>query len=508
MAIMQKTDVPLLTVSQLTQAIKLNLENMFPNVYLQGEISNLKVQSSGHIYFSLKDANAQISAVMFKTESTFLKRPPKSGDHVMIKGEMNVYPPKGNYQLIIRELSYMGLGELLQQLEQLKIKLHQMGWFKSAHKKKLPRFPARIGVITSPTGAVIQDILHILSRRFSSFHLILNPVKVQGEGAAQEIAQAIAQFNTYQLVDVMIVGRGGGSLEDLWAFNEEIVAEAIFHSRIPVISAVGHETDHCIADYVADVRAPTPSAAAEIVIPEKNQLLEFLQATKRRMQQTISQQIQKDRHRLKGIMLHPMIAHPYSTLEWRMQRMDDFRTDLDRFIQNHLIMKRQTLLSRSRQAMALKPSNQITHFKRLLQDRAYALLQALQKKIHQQRQQLNQCLIQIDQAWQKQQAQRVYLLDKERLIKRLDMLIKESYTSKRQRLGNLEKLLQAFDPKNVLNKGYSILFAEKDQSVINSIHKLKKEQRGRLLLSDGELIITINDIISGKHETSGARRDN
>ncbi len=280
MNLLQSQNVPPLTVSQLTNAIKLNLESTFPRIHLQGEISNFKVQTSGHLYFSLKDVHAQISVVMFKADASLLKIMPKAGDQVIVKGALNVYPPKGNYQLIVRELAYVGIGELLQKLEALKFKLHQMGWFKNSHKKPLPRFPQRIGVVTSPTGAVIQDILNVLSRRFSGFHLILNPVKVQGEGAADEISQAIEDFNRYQSVDVMIVGRGGGSLEDLWAFNEEIVAKAIFHSQIPIISAVGHETDHCIADYVADVRAPTPSAAAEIVIAEKKQQIDYLMRCK------------------------------------------------------------------------------------------------------------------------------------------------------------------------------------------------------------------------------------
>jgi exodeoxyribonuclease VII large subunit len=370
-----------------------------------------------------------------------------------------------------------------------------MGWFKSARKKKLPRFPKRIGVVTSPTGAVIQDILHILSRRFSGFHLILNPVKVQGDGAAQEIAQAIYQFNEHQLVDVIIVGRGGGSLEDLWAFNEEIVAEAIFHSQIPIISAVGHESDHCIADYVADVRAPTPSAAAEIVIEEKNQLLEYLQAVKKRMQQTIAHIIKKDRYRLKGLMLHPLLANPYSAIEWRMQRLDDFRTDINRSIQQLVQIKRQALIARSRQAAALKPTNQISHFKQRLHDRSYALLQSIQKKLLNQKQALSQSVNQLEQNWQRQQAQRHYRLDTDRLIKRLNQLIMDRYIFDKQRLANIIRLLQAFDPKNLLNKGYSILFAEKEPSVINSVRKLKKGQQGKLLLSDGELLITINDII-------------
>lgn len=489
-----KSEIPLLTVSQLTQAIKLNLETMFPNIYLQGEISNLKVQSSGHVYFSLKDTNAQISAVMFKTETTFLKRLPRDGDHVMVKGEINVYPPKGNYQLIIRELSYMGIGELLQKLEQLKIKLHKMGWFKAARKKALPRLPRCIGVVTSPTGAVIQDILHILSRRFSDFHLILNPVKVQGEGAAEEIAKAIAQFNEHNLADVLIVGRGGGSLEDLWAFNEEIVAEAIYNSRIPIISAVGHETDHCIADYVADLRAPTPSAAAEMVIEEKNLLLDSLQALKKRMQQTISHLIQKDRYRLKGIVLHPLLVNPHRMVEWRMQQLDDFKTEIHRTLQQQLQMKKQALVARSRQANALKPTNQIAHFKQRLHDRGQALGQAIQKRLYNHHQWLNQFIIHLKQAWQSRQAERRYLLDKERRIKQLDQLVLDRYLFDKQKLLTVEKLLKAFDPKNVLNKGYSILFEEKTAAVIHSIQQVKREQPARLLLSDGELLITINEI--------------
>lgn len=436
-----------LTVSQLTSAIKSNLETAFPFVYLQGEITNFKLQTSGHLYFSLKDAQAQISAVMFKGEAASLKLLPKAGNQVIIKGELNVYPPKGNYQLIVRELSYVGLGELLQKLELLKIKLHQMGWFKSSRKKPLPKFPKRIGVVTSPTGAVIQDILHILSRRFSSFHLILNPVKVQGEGAAQEIAQAIEQFNRYDLVDVMIVGRGGGSLEDLWAFNEEIVATAIYHSRIPIISAVGHETDHCIADYVADVRAPTPSAAAEIVIAEKQQQLDYLTNIQRRMQQTLRHLIQQNRYRLRGLAKHPLLTHPKTLIEWRMQKLDDYRSDLGTAIRQVLKTREQKILAYRQQSLALKPLVRMTHFKERLSIQERALRQHLSLHIHQ----------------------------------------------KKQKLTYTKSLLGALDPKNLLQKGYSILFTEKGSSIINSVQNLIKGQQVKLLLSDGEAFMTINE---------------
>ena len=295
----------ILTVSQLTNAIKHCLESSFPHVWLQGEVSNFKVQSSGHLYFSLKDQNSQISAVMFRTEASLLKVVPKDGAQIILRGELNLYPQTGKYQIVVRELRFLGLGELLVKLEELKAKLHAKGWFRSDIKKPLPKFPKTIGVVTSPTGAVIQDILNVLTRRFPGFHLVLNPVRVQGEGAAAEIAQAIRQFNEYQLADVLIVGRGG-DIEDLWAFNEEVVAEAIYMSQIPVISAVGHETDVCLSDFVADARAPTPSAAAALVIPDRHQLCHYLDQLRHRMQHVVLQHIRHDRQKLAGIQRHPL----------------------------------------------------------------------------------------------------------------------------------------------------------------------------------------------------------
>jgi exodeoxyribonuclease VII large subunit len=468
----QKASV--LTVTQLTQAIKVNLETAFRFVSLQGEVSNFKQQTSGHLYFSLKDANAQIAAVMFQGDASRLKTLPKAGDQVIVKGEINVYPTKGNYQMIIRELSYVGLGELLLKLEQLKIKLHKMGWFKADRKKSLPKFPRIIGVVTSPTGAVIQDILNILNRRFSGFHLILNPVKVQGEGAAREIAQAIEQFNRYHLVDVMIVGRGGGSLEDLWAFNEEVVAEAIFHSHIPIISAVGHETDHCIADYVADVRAPTPSAAAEIVIAEKAQCLDHLAVLRRRLSQTVTHLIKQDRRRLEGMLKQPMLTNPYALLGPWMQKLDDQREDLDRIMQQKIQQYRLKLESYARQVQGVKPSTLIAHYKQSLKNKSS----------------------QLDQAWGAMQSQRRLRFNADRERKRLAELTGRRVMLLKERLAKLIDHMHAIDPKNLLRKGYSILFSEKDNSVINSVQAIEKEQRARLMLSDGEALITINQIDS------------
>jgi len=326
---MELATPPVLSVSALTSSIRYQLEPHFRFVVVQGEVSNAKLQSSGHFYFSLKDSEAMVQAVMFRTEVAGLTRVPKEGDQIVVKGSVVVYPPSGRYQIVCRELNYLGVGELLLKLEQLKMKLHQLGWFKAERKKPLPHFPKTIGIITSPTGAAIQDILHVLTRRFGGFHAILNPVKVQGEGAAQEIATAIRFMNTHQLCDVLIVGRGGGSIEDLWAFNEEIVAQAIFESAIPVISAVGHETDHCIADYVADVRAPTPSAAAEMVIAEKGAQLKHLAQLVHRLTQAGDHLTDRWRLKLAGIRRHPLFASPYTLLGMRSQRLDELKLRLE-----------------------------------------------------------------------------------------------------------------------------------------------------------------------------------
>lgn len=445
-------DPPILSVTQLTNAIKHSLESTFPHICLQGEISNYKVQSSGHIYFSLKDAQAQIAAVMFRGDASQLKQFPKDGTQVIVKGSLNVYPPSGKYQLIVREIKLVGLGELLLKLEELKIKLLKKGWFKTEHKKPLPKFPRIIGVVTSPTGAAIQDILNILQRRFSGFQLILNPVRVQGEGAALEIAQAIDFFNKYRLVDVMIVGRGGGSIEDLWAFNEEIVAEAIFNSKIPIISAVGHETDHCIADYVADVRAPTPSAAAEIVIAEKTHQLHHLAQVRQRLKQTVFHLIRHDRNRLEGLRRQPVLASPYGILGKWMQRLDDLRDQTTKNIQQRLMQKRMLLDSRQKQLHSLKPTVQIFHMRQKLE------------------------------LWKKN----------------LDQICHRTLMLRQERLKKMSELLHSIDPKNLLTKGYCILFSEKKDSVITSIHTVKKNQDLRVFLADGEILSTVKEIIKSE----------
>jgi exodeoxyribonuclease VII large subunit len=250
-------------VSELTRALKALIESSIGSVWIEGEISNLRRPPSGHLYFTVKDATAQISAVLFKGNQRGLTFIPRDGLLVRVQGDVTVYEHGGNYQVIVRQMRESGAGALQARFEALKARLQAEGLFDPSRKKPLPLLPRRVGIVTSPTGAVIRDILNVLGRRFPNLHLMLVPVRVQGAGAAEEVAAAIDLLNERGEVDVMIVGRGGGSMEDLWCFNEEVVARAIARSRIPVISAVGHETDFTISDFVADVRAPTPSAAAE-----------------------------------------------------------------------------------------------------------------------------------------------------------------------------------------------------------------------------------------------------
>ena len=450
-------DIPVLTVSQLTNAIKQSLETTFPSIWLQGEISNCKLHTSGHLYFSLKDANAQISAVMFRGHASTLPKVPKDGDSVIVYGGLNVYPPSGRYQIQVLELRFAGLGELLLKLEELKKKLHKRGWFSQEHKKPIPKLPRKIGIVTSPTGAAIQDILNILSRRFSGFHVIINPVRVQGEGAAEEIARAIQQFNEADLVDVIIVGRGGGSIEDLWAFNEEIVAEAIFKSRIPIIAAVGHETDHCIAEYVADIRAPTPSAAAEIVIAEKSQQLEKLNQSKRSLDQTITNILRHRKISFKNILKQPIIRNPYVLLGPWMQKLDDTRTHIDSSILQFLKQQKTIIEARKRVLYSLNPRSQILNSQKRLTA----------------------------------------------VSKQLDQLILRRVSFLSERLNRVSSSLKAIDPKNLLTRGYSILFSEKDRSVITSVHKVKMSDQLRMQLADGEILSTVNKVIPNDGQKKG-----
>lgn len=292
------------TVSEITQLIKLELESTFPLLWVEAEISNFRRPHSGHLYFTLKDETSQLRAVMFRSEALQVPFELKDGLQVVCKGRINVYEPRGEYQLLVEVIEPKGKGALQLAFEQLKEKLKKEGLFDTRFKKKVPLFPKKLGVVTSPRGAAIVDILQTLERRFARLHILVYPVRVQGEGAAEEIVEGIDYLGSLPGVDVIIVGRGGGSIEDLWAFNEEKVARAIWNCPVPVISAVGHEIDFTISDFVADIRASTPSGAAEIVVEKEESFVERIENLEKRVIHQEEYFLQEQRHRVFSLIHH------------------------------------------------------------------------------------------------------------------------------------------------------------------------------------------------------------
>ncbi len=318
----------ILSVTEITRKIRIYLEETFPQVWIQGEISNCRRHTSGHLYFTLKDEAAQISAVMWQSNLESLLFKPEDGMKVIARGAITVYPPKGNYQIDVDKMQPVGIGELQLAFEKLKQKLAAEGLFDPRRRKPIPVYPENIGIITSESGAALHDMKSVLERRFPSIGVVVLPVRVQGPGSAEEIAQAIGDMNRYGRVDVIIVGRGGGSLEDLWAFNEEIVARAIHASRIPVVSAVGHEIDFTISDFVADLRAPTPSAAAELVVRDRAELLETLRNMCYTMQQTLTDRVNGCFNRVKSLVESYSFNRPKDYLREFVQTLDEFDRSL------------------------------------------------------------------------------------------------------------------------------------------------------------------------------------
>lgn len=323
------------SVSQLNQSVRLMLENQLGAVWLTGEISNFSQPVSGHWYLSLKDENAQVRCAMFRMKNMRVSFHPTNGMQVLVRANVSLYEPRGDYQLIIESMHLAGEGLLMQQFEALKLKLAAEGLFAQHLKKNLPHFSKAVGIITSKTGAALQDILHILQRRDPSLKIIIYPTAVQGKDAATDIAQMIELANQRQEVDVLIVGRGGGSLEDLWCFNEEMVARAIFHSHLPVISAVGHETDVTIADFVADVRAPTPSAAAELVSRNQTELLQQLQYRRQRLEIALDRLFAEKQQKLRHLSLRLHNQHPQAQLRIQQQLITQLSHRLQQTLRHH-----------------------------------------------------------------------------------------------------------------------------------------------------------------------------
>lgn len=318
-----------LSVTQVNLYIKeiMNRDVVLTDILVKGELSNFKAHSSGHMYMSLKDESGVMRAVMFRSSAAKLKFKPQNGMKVVAHGRITVYERDGQYQLYIDDMQQDGIGDLYVAFEQLKVKLNQEGLFDPAHKKPLPRYPKKVGVVTAPTGAAIRDIINVLSRRFSYTDVVLYPVLVQGENSAQSIVEAIRYFNRNRAADVMIVGRGGGSIEDLWSFNEEAVARAVYDSEIPIVSAVGHEIDFTISDFAADLRAPTPSAAAELVVPSQAELGEKFNNVYSRLYSQANRIMERARLQLKAQTERPAFRNP-------MLKVNEERMYLDRLSQD------------------------------------------------------------------------------------------------------------------------------------------------------------------------------
>lgn len=442
---------PILTVSQLTAEIKTLLERNFEHLWVEGEVSNLRLPGSGHLYFTLKDESAQIRAVMFRMQNRLLKFQPEDGLQVVGYGRLTVYEPRGEYQIVLDYLEPKGLGALQLAFEQLKEKLSREGLFDPARKKPLPPLPQKIGIVTSPTGAAIRDILQIIDRRFANVHILLYPVRVQGAGAAQEIARAIDELGQWPGLDVMIVGRGGGSLEDLWAFNEEPVARAIHRSPVPVVSAVGHEIDFTIADFVADLRAPTPSAAAELVVRNKVELVQTLESLVRRLSQTVRMNLESRKERLSSLVYR--LTDPRKRVSDQRLHLDDLSSRLATSIQQSLGRRIDRFRMKVESLTLLHPGKRVTDYSHRL------------SQIH----------------------------------RRLAVAGRSSMRFYRQRVEVAAGRLQSLSPLAVLERGYGIARVLPSREIIRDASRLRVDDRVNVKVHRGEFVARVEKM-SGAEE--------
>ncbi len=356
------------SVTELTRRVKSLLESGVGTVWVAGEISNLRVPSSGHMYFTLKDERSQVAAVMFKGRNQSLRFQPKDGLEVVVHGLVSVYEARGQYQILVDRMEPRGVGALQLAFEQLKNKLAEEGLFDEEHKVPIPALPRRIGVVTSPTGAAIRDILTVVRRRFSGVHMLLYPVRVQGDDAPPEIVEGIRTLDALGDIDVIIIGRGGGSIEDLWAFNDEGVARAIYACTTPLISAVGHEIDFTIADFVADLRAPTPSAAAELVVGEREAMRETVTRRRQRLTLAARRAVEAARHRLRLSVESYVLQRPEQMFRDRQQRLDELAEMLRRQVRDDLVARHAQLARLADGVRHLRPELAVARVRERLAD--------------------------------------------------------------------------------------------------------------------------------------------
>lgn len=434
------------TVTEISHSIKDVLEGAFAFLKIKGEISNFKLHSSGHSYFQLKDNKCQISCVMFKGQrrkTTIFK----DGDQVILTGKISVFEARGSYQIIAYSIELIGLGDLLIAFERLKQELKELGYFEKSHKNRIPRFPKTVGVITSPTGAVIQDMLHVLKKPMQTFKILLNPVNVQGAEAKEQISDAINYFNRRKNVDLIIICRGGGSLEDLWPFNEQIVAKSIFESKIPLISAVGHETDITIADFVADYRAATPTAAAQVIIKSQEVLKERIEKLRPLMKSRIQKELEHCKNNLLRYHNSAIFQTPSLVLSELFLKFDAINLELDRKACETFILFKQKLQNMQNQLKLLHPKVRLVEFK---------------KRLHS--------------------------------FHKSFKLLPHSLNEKKSTLKSLYEHLQSINPERILRKGFCIPFQENTDFIIMGAEKIKKDQNITLRFYDGKVNTQVKEV--------------
>ncbi len=430
------------SVARLNREARDLLESSFPRLWVEGEISNLARPASGHLYFTLKDARAQVSCVLFRNRAIRLSFTPENGTQVLIQAQVSLYEARGNYQLIVNHMEEAGDGALRRAFEQLKNQLHQEGLFDAEHKLALPDLPRCIGVITSPSGAAVRDVLTVLGRRFPAVPVIIYPTQVQGEGAARQIVSAIQAAETRAECDVLLLTRGGGSLEDLWPFNEEAVARAVYACRIPLVSAVGHEIDFVISDFAADQRAATPSAGAELLSPDQNELANQIRQFESRLQARPRQRLKSCRDQLGWLVKRISQTHPGRQLQQQAQRLDDLEARLGRA-------------------------------RELLGARQQARLDFIQGR-------LAQCSPQ----------QRLQQLANQaaQLAQRLEYCINTQVAYRREKLAILSRALDAISPLATLQRGYSITLRQTDGSVVHSAQQVRSGDTLKTQLARGRIL--------------------
>lgn len=437
------------TVSRLNREAKWLLEDSFPKLWVEGEISNLSCPSSGHWYFTLKDPQAQVRCAMFRRHNQGLGFIPTNGLNVLVLAQVSLYEARGEYQLLVETMERAGDGTLRLAFEALKQRLAAEGLFAPERKRPLPKWPERIGLITSPTGAAIRDVLTVLKRRFPSLEIIVYPSQVQGEAAKYEIVRALEIANRRQECDVLLLVRGGGSLEDLWAFNEEIVARAIHASSIPVVTGIGHEIDFTIADFVADYRAPTPSAAAELVSPDGEALRRHLKTLENRLLAWMRRHLQHNRQQLRWLSRRLHQAHPQKRLPAWLQRLDELKLRSERALQVQLRSRRQLLAAQQARLIRHHPRTALTAFAAQL----------------------------------------------EHLILRLRGAQKLRLVTQRQRLAELVRALDAVSPLATLARGYAIVTDLKTGKVLTSARDTQAGRQIQARLTKGRLVCQVQKVI-------------